>query len=547
MSEDDPLRARALERGFTPGARDIPGLLDLLADDDDAPAILRALERAGARAATAAIARHDTAAGAHRARLCELVGRFARAGEAALTGTGTGTGTLTLIPWLLGRLHDPEPRVRRRAVTAIGKLEDPRHEAALVAAWHRADTDPERKVIAAALGQSGASAALAVLAEYDTADPELERVVRESVLKLGRTQLRDVGSSIDLDAVPPSPRAIALWVRPGLESRVCAALPGARPDGRGRVAVEWSASLRALYSVRTFIEITFPLTPVRLRDHSPAAVEDAVVRALAADDAAELMIQLTRGPVRWRLEWLGQGHRRGSTWRVVEALALLRPELVNDPRGAPWEVRVAVERDLVRVELRPRGLDDPRFTWRRGSVPASSHPTVAAALAEAAGVRDGDVVWDPFVGAGAELVERALLGPYASLLGTDLDPAALDHARANLAAAEHGAASLVLGDACLYRPATAPSLVVTNPPMGHRVRTEGTIAELLGRALDHWLGVGSDDMRVVWLSPVPERTAAHRGVEVRLRQPVDLGGLPAELQILARRVDAAPGYGRRRR
>ena len=38
------------------------------------------------------------------------------------------------------------------------------------------------------------------------------------------------------------------------------------------------------------------------------------------------------------------------------------------------------------------------------------------------GARADDVVWDPFVGSGTELVERALAGPYARLLGSDTDP-----------------------------------------------------------------------------------------------------------------------------
>ena len=82
-------------------------------------------------------------------------------------------------------------------------------------------------------------------------------------------------------------------------------------------------------------------------------------------------------------------------------MAAERPELVNDPTASLWEA-VVVEKPRVAVEVWPRGLGDPRFAYRRAYVPASSHPTLAAALARVGGVRADDVVWDPFVGAGTE-------------------------------------------------------------------------------------------------------------------------------------------------
>ena len=177
-------------------------------------------------------------------------------------------------------------------------------------------------------------------------------------------------------------------------------------------------------------------------------------------------------------------------------------------------------------------------------------------------MRDDDVVWDPFVGAGAELVERGLLGPAAMLLGTDLEPAALDAARANLDAAGLGHAVLERGDACTFRPPRPVTLLITNPPMGHRVPVEGPvrgpfdrpratsestpIGDLLERAVRHWIEVLAPDARIVWLSPAGDRTAAIPGVTPRLRQRVDLGGLAAELQVLechAKRTDHGAGQG----
>ena len=183
------------------------------------------------------------------------------------------------------------------------------------------------------------------------------------------------------------------------------------------------------------------------------------------------------------------------------------------------------------LELCPRRFGDPRFAYRADDVRAASHPTLAAALARVAEVREGDVVWDPFVGSGMELIERGLLGPYRELHGTDLESAALSAARAN---AERAKLTLTLtqADARSHRLRNA-TLIITNPPMGRRVARDGTLATLLDAFLEHAKGVLAPSGRLVWLSPVPDRSAAtarRLGLKVTRHELVDLGGFQAELQ-----------------
>jgi tRNA G10 N-methylase Trm11 len=168
-------------------------------------------------------------------------------------------------------------------------------------------------------------------------------------------------------------------------------------------------------------------------------------------------------------------------------------------------------------------------------VPAASHPTLAAALARVAGVRDDDVVWDPFVGSGAELVERGRLGPFRRLVGTDLDPRALDAARANLeAAGVLDRAELTVADAVVHRPA-ATTLIITNPPLGRRLR--GDAPALLERFIGHAATVLVPGGRLVWVTPVPGRTA-HAARVAGLRAgdgiTVDLGGFDGRLETWTR-------------
>jgi tRNA G10 N-methylase Trm11 len=187
------------------------------------------------------------------------------------------------------------------------------------------------------------------------------------------------------------------------------------------------------------------------------------------------------------------------------------------------------------VELWPRGFEDPRFSYRKKTLPASSHPTLAAALALVGEARPDDVVWDPFAGSGIELCERALLGPYARLIGTDTDEGALALARENLIAARVKQFELAVADARTYTPPAPPTLIVTNPPFGRRVLHLSDLPDLFSGFLRNASRVLAPSGRIVWMSPDGERTAelaSREGLTVRSRRDVDVGGIRAEMQEL---------------
>ncbi len=240
----------------------------------------------------------------------------------------------------------------------------------------------------------------------------------------------------------------------------------------------------------------------------------------------------TASALRYRLAFTGGGHRRAEVQRIAAAVSARRPELVNDPTDTTWTVEVHA-RELLLV---PRRLEDPRFTWRRRDMPAASHPTLAAALARIAGARPDDVVWDPFVGSGAELVERARLGPSRRLIVGDRDAGALSAARANRAAARV-VAELAVRDALAPAPAGV-TLVLTNPPMGRRI-ARPDLAGFVAHAAAALVPGG----RMVWISPTPGRTAAraaHAGLRPTYRQVVDMNGFSAEIQAFEKPTPSPP-------
>jgi predicted RNA methylase len=549
------LTAALAEPGFTPRTSDLPALVQLLAGDEaHAAAAERGILRIGPAAAAALLELLRAAAPPLRGRLARVLGLLGAADPA-------------LVPEIVALTRDAEPKTRRNAAIALGKLPGAASEDALLALLAVPDLPLLRSAVDA-LGKIGGPRALPALAAVaDRGDAELARLLARARVRLERTLGRGAESAIDVAAVPGAPLPVVYLCRAGLEGLLRDELGGGAASP-GRVAATLRGSLAEAYRARLFVALGFPLartihgptepdgrgassrrsdegvgrrpiTEERRTDaqqigrqateaHELSGLGGDVVRALTSDAALAILRRFTRGAIRYRLEWAGAGPRRAETLRVAAAVAAARPELTNDPTGSPWEVSVSAREIL----LLPRA-PDPRFAYRVRDVPAASHPTIAAALARLAGAREGDVVWDPFVGSATELIERALLGPARTLRGTDIDASALAAARANLTAARV-AAELAQRDAATGAP-PGTTLILTNPPMGRRVRTD------VARLLDRILAIAARDLppggRLAWISPLPARTArlaAAQGLIVDYRQLVDMGGFEAEMQLISR-------------
>jgi 23S rRNA G2445 N2-methylase RlmL len=516
------LEKKALDAGYTPAKGDFTALFDLLAeaDRDRAEPIIRALARAGMPAARAATTGLNARGSRARASLVKLIGRVA---------ADTRDGDLA--DALLAATSDEDAKTRRNAIIAIGKAPAKGAEDRLIALWPTA-TPEHRRSIAEALGKIGGPRSLALLSGIATDDAELDRLASRAVLKLSRTRDRESRGSIVLDRPLPKSMTFVVRCRAGLSNVLQNELRGlGRTEVRSpsTVLLHYGGDARRLLGARTALDFGVRIDLPKGR----APIETRVVDALFSDDSLGALSAWTDGTPRFRLAFARRGHHRAIVWRIA-ASAAERGGLVNDPSLALWEALVDDAANAREVVLFPRGFDDPRFAYRKMDVPAASHPTIAAALARVAGAEPGDVVWDPFVGSGLELVERGLLGRYRSLHGCDLDPRALEAARSNLDAAGLPNVFLAEGDALTHQVEGA-SLVITNPPMGRRVRRDGTVADLLDAFIAHAHRTLIRGGRLVWLSPFPERTAnAGRaaGFGVTRRETLDMGGFVAELQIM---------------
>jgi len=521
----DELAELVRDPGFTPGVREVDLLVEMLSDETLGKPAERAIARVGVAALRTLRTRFETANAPLRAGLVRATGR--------LVSDGQGPEGVSL---LIASLDDSDAKTRRNAAIALGRARAPGVEDALLGAWEK-DKRPEmRRSIAASLGKAGSLRSLSTLRDALSAgDPELSRIAGRALMMIERTASRGSGTTIDLTRSPERPTDIVAFARRGLEDLLAeelggaAGVEGSRVSGPGRVTAQLVGPLSSVFAARTMTGFRFVLPAEWTRDGE--TVSDAMARAVASEPARHIFSHWTPGPVRYRIAWAAGGHRRAATWDAARAIAQTAPELINDPTRSTWEIVVAISHRIVTVAIAPRAFADPRFAWRLGDVPAASHPTIAAALARVSGVRQDDVVWDPFVGSGAELIERALLGPYRALLGSDLDQNALEIAAKNLTAAGLQA-DLQVADAI----ATAPqgvTLVVTNPPMGRRASRIAGLAEMLDRFVANTATALGPAGRLVWIAPSPRRTrevAARAGLRLDWARAVDMGGFDAEMQ-----------------
>ncbi|MCP3803600.1 methyltransferase [Allokutzneria sp. A3M-2-11 16] len=142
--------------------------------------------------------------------------------------------------------------------------------------------------------------------------------------------------------------------------------------------------------------------------------------------------------------------------------------------GAPpanclsWRVTVTGDEATIAVRIAERPLH--RREYRTTSVPGSLHPPLAAAMIRLAGLRPGDVLFDPCCGAGTIPIEAASV-PGVIAVGADIDPRAVAVARSNDPA---GRVHWAIADAG-RSPLRRPDVIVSNPPWDRQVATRGTL------------------------------------------------------------------------
>lgn len=477
------------------------------------------------------VERFDAGGAEYRARRVALV----RAVGVVFLESGCASQRQAVVDWLQGLLEDPNERIRRYAMAALPKVgEREVVERALARMARGVSGERERRHASKALAKVAGGGAL------ELADAMPVGVAQK--IKAGAA--REAGGRVLMDVEMPAGVRIHLRGRRGLEGFVRSEVEESRRlrgrmrvvgGGSGVVALEAAGgfTLGDVFSLRCFGTLNLVLGEAE-RDW------EAVAAVIASRRVWRMVRALTEETPRYRLEFVGEGHRRGAVAAIAERVHAFCPELLNDARSAMWAVDLHPAGGRLSVELRPRLVPDPRFSYRLVDVPAASHPPLAAAMALLAG--RGESVWDPFCGSGVELVERARLGGVRRVYGSDLSREALHAAESNLEAAGVGGVLRC----CDFRgfPRIAGirdgglDQIITNPPLGRRVPISD-FNEMIGDLFALAAEVLRPGGVLVLANPVGSAWREDPRLRRDVSQRVDFGGFDCRIERYRKSVKPA--------
>lgn len=496
----------------------------------------------------------DQATPAERVKTVSVI----RAVAVVFAQTGTPEQKEMARRWIRSLLEDPAEKIRRYAVQALPKLgADDQDEKALLNLWERPVSEREQRAVTRTLERVGGMQTLHRTGLCQSPD------ARPAQQRLKANVARDSGSGkleLEVPLTDFGGTRLLLECRGGLETvlreevsehAICRstfdatlATPQHHPLNSDSGGVELIAqkpfSLTQLLDLRCWSSLVFPLARLPALPHQGAPLPVAeLVQAAASAEAFAIVQAFTSGTIRYRWEFPSRRITGSLARRLAEGVHTQRPELLNDPRAALWELRVSETPKMVAVDLVPKFRPDPRFAYRRGDVPAASHPPLAAAIARIARVglppfHKAERIWDPFCGSGLELAECVLQNAPAHVLGTDLDPDACQVATANVASALSGihrdpAPVTETRFECsdfrdvqkLGIPDRSLTLIVTNPPLGKRV-PQRSLQELMHSLFALSVRLLAPGGRLVLVNPCRNWTPP-AGLSLVSRQTVNLG------------------------
>ena len=200
--------------------------------------------------------------------------------------------------------------------------------------------------------------------------------------------------------------------------------------------------LRKVTAIRTFRELLFP---VRL-DRTVVFEDGPEIfgEALANSKLLPLLERCHKepAPFYFRIDLRG-GFSLEERSRYIKRAAFAIEEksgrrLINTPEDYEFEIRLLLDKTKkIHVLLKMFTIPMERFSYRKGTIAASMHPSMAAMILELARpwMKEKAQVLDPCCGVGTMLVERHKLLAAREIYGIDIFGEAVEKARINTAEA----------------------------------------------------------------------------------------------------------------
>lgn len=177
-------------------------------------------------------------------------------------------------------------------------------------------------------------------------------------------------------------------------------------------------------------------------------------------------------------------------------------QYVDDDRNADLNLRLFIEHDRALVGLRIGAHSLHRRLYKQQHLPGSLKPPVAAAMIQIAGIHPGQIMIDPFCGAGTIVIEAALQGIVS--VGGDLAGDALQIARADVPIeAAHTALFQWNAQRLPFADGSVES-VVTNLPWGKQVSSADDLPALYRASFAEMQRVVKPGGVIVLLTSQPE-------------------------------------------
>jgi 16S rRNA G966 N2-methylase RsmD len=431
---------------------------------------------------------------------------------------------------LLDGLRDEDWKVRRNSAIALGKIGDYASVQRVLNTLKQEDDPRVRTSLILTFGKlaqvSDAPSLQGIVSHSDE-----ERTAVRKVSDRFSTMIGDV-PAIDTRAPLLPGVSVELWSRPGVADIVvleaAARHLNAKMLAPDRVSVRKPRNLDEVLPIRAAL---FPVLMVDTRNDfaDPLALGKKFEESIVVDE----MLRLTKGtPVGYRLTIKPNGmHLKLKRRDWIAQFTAGCNRLTNRATGYSWEVIIRSMNERTLIGARPSAINDTRFDYRKSDVPASIHPTLAAAAVRMAPALAGDIIVDPFCGSGTLLAERALLAPYSRLIGIDEEQRALHAARTNLANFER--LSLERADFSTLIKYAPVDTIITNPPYGLRVSTQSA-ARRLHAKLD---SLAENSLRPggTLISFRPPQFPGPSGLEVIKRHRIDAGGLMVDIIVARKR------------
>ncbi len=426
-------------------------------------------------------------------------------------------------------LSDDEPKVRKNAAVALGKVSDAGEgdAAAAVAALAEA-LEAEtiawvRPSLILALGAVGGEAARGAIEQVR---PESER--EAEALRKARDRVRPEAPEVAWRSGVTTPVPIWASVPVGLEDiareeaeeallRVGPLDEGGAGEGgdgndapAGRIRLTAGAPtakvlsrLRCVHDLRLLLAEAPPLHGVG-HGELPGRVA-ALLTSNPVLSAWRRFLECDEDTLHYRFALDDLRLPKGVFFEVLGAVrdGLTPLGLADSPSNYSLQLTVEAGRRATRVWLIPTFLPDQRFAYRREDVGASVHPVVAAGLVRLLRGPAGDdagsghrTAFDPTCGSATLLIERAKLEPgrlegadggegadaggTLHLRGIDVSPTAVRAAQANLRAAGlAGRINVDRADATDPRSWSPVDEVIANLPFGRRSKRQDQDLERL--------------------------------------------------------------------